>query len=121
MSYYDSALAAQAYATLMNNKGVCYNYAAVFTVMTRAVGLECFSIDGTSTYADGHWGVHTWNNILINGRWLLFDAQVDDNIYNKLGYMLYDRFGMTASEATTDYKYTTSDRQEDALYFNYFD
>ncbi|MBQ9472275.1 MAG: transglutaminase domain-containing protein, partial [Ruminococcus sp.] len=110
-------------ATLMNNKGVCYNYAAVFTVMMRAVGLECFSFEGTSTYADGHWDVHTWNNILINGRWLLFDAQVDDNIYNKLGYMLYDRFGLTASDSTVteNYKYETSDRLQDARYFNYFD
>ena len=122
-SYYDSMLAARAYATLMNNKGVCYNYAAVFTVMMRAVGLECFSFEGTSTYADGHWDVHTWNNILINGRWLLFDAQVDDNIYNKLGYMLYDRFGLTASDSTVteNYKYETSDRLQDARYFNYFD
>ena len=122
-SYYDSSLAARAYATLMNNKGVCYNYAAVFTVMMRAVGLECFSFDGTSTYADGHWDVHTWNNILINGRWLLFDAQVDDNIYNKLGYMLYDRFGLTAGDSTVteNYKYKTTDRLQDARNFNYFD
>ncbi len=120
-SYADSLLARRAYETLVTKEGVCYNYAAIFTVMMRAVGLEVFSIDGTSTYADGHWDVHTWNNILINGRHLLFDAQVDDNIYNKLGYILYDRFGMTDSESTTDYRYKNSDRLEDLRLFKYFD
>lgn len=119
-SYEDWLLAHRAYETLVTGEGVCYNYAAVFTVMMRAIGLECFSIDGTSTYADGHWGVHTWNNILINGRFLLFDAQVDDNIHNNLGYTLYDRFGLTDSESTTDYKYTNSNRLDDARLFRYF-
>lgn len=122
-SYYDCRLAERAYATLMNNKGVCYNYAAVFTVMMRAIGLECFSIDGTSTYADGHWDVHTWNNIIVNGKYLIFDAQVDDNIYNKVGYKYIERFGLKDSDslATENYKYKSSDRLDDLSYFNYFD
>lgn len=122
-SYYDSSLAARAYATLMNNKGVCYNYAAVFTVMMRAIGLECFSIDGISTYdvARTKWDVHTWNNIIINGRFLLFDAQVDDNILKNIGYKLYERFGMNESDAKLDYKYKNDDRLVDLSNFNYFD
>ena len=119
-SSYDMTIAEWAYETMVTGKGVCYNYAAVFTVMMRAIGLECFSVEGDSTYADGSWGVHKWNIMLINGNFLLFDAQVDDNIHNNLGYTLYDRFGMSASDSTTDYRYSTKNRLEDTSRFNYF-
>lgn len=73
---------------LKSGIGVCDNYAAAFMVMTRRIGLETY-VNGGTIGGQGH----AWNNIKINGKYYLFDAQVEDRIADNNGgeiqYMLF--------------------------------
>lgn len=68
------------YYTMANHKGVCYDYAAVFTVMMRAIGLEAYTRTGmykfeswaSSTGGRGH---HGWSVVSIGGTEYIFDPQ----------------------------------------------
>ncbi len=68
------------YYTMANRKGVCYDYAAVFTVMMRAIGLEAYTRTGmykfeswaSSTGGSGH---HGWSVVSIGGTEYIFDPQ----------------------------------------------
>lgn len=113
----DNTLASYAYETMCTKKGVCTDYAAVFTVMTRAIGLDTYSVSGDTTRADNSWTVHTWNNMLVNGRYLVFDAQVEDDIAwgGDIGYY---RFGKTDKQVKNSYRY--SDRGAQVAEFNCF-
>ncbi len=105
-SGYDSYIAGRAYTTLVTNIGVCTDYAAVFTVMTRALGLDTYSVGGTTTKAGGGWTGHDWNNMIINGKYIVFDAQVEDNISESMGGSInYYRFAKKKNEVKNNYKY----------------
>lgn len=114
---YDDQLANWAYRTLVTKKGVCSDYAAVFTVMTRALGLDCYSVSGITTKAGGGWTGHTWNNMLINGRYVTFDAQVEDDIAGG-GAVYYYRFLKPDSEMKRYYK--PDNREGDIRSYNHF-
>lgn len=116
-AYYDENIADMAYTSLVTNVGVCDNYAAVFTVMTRAIGLDTYSVGGQTTKAGGGWTGHAWNNIIVNGRYIVFDAQVEDNIAGG-GKINYYRFAKTEKEVKNNYKY--SHREAEIQSFNHF-
>lgn len=74
---FDNNLDAQ--YTFKTKKGVCQNYANLYSYMCEKVGLECKSISG--------WGKnfpicinpegetnHSWNAVKINKKWILLDA-----------------------------------------------
>ncbi|MCH5298888.1 MAG: Ig-like domain-containing protein [Ruminococcus sp.] len=103
-AYCDSDIADRAYASLLTNTGVCNDYAAVFVVMTRAIGLDTYSVGGLTTMAGGGWTGHEWNNMLVNGKYIVFDAQVEDNIANG-GRINYYRFAKKENEVKNNYKY----------------
>ena len=116
-SFFDANITQIAYATLATNTGVCDGYAAVFVVMTRAIGLDTYSVGGLTTKAGGGWTNHAWNNMVVNGKYIVFDAQVEDNIANG-GKINYYRFAKTEKEVKNNYKY--SDRDAEIQIFNYF-
>ena len=72
--YYNDAqelfLAENAFAT---RTGSCDNYAAIFMLLTRRLGLDSYTISAQN--ADG--GGHTTVNIKLDGAWYNFDAQGD--------------------------------------------
>lgn len=116
-SYFDSSIVDMAYASLVTNTGVCDNYAAVFVVMTRAIGLDTYTVGGLTTKAGGGWTGHAWNNMLVNGKYIVFDAQVEDNISNG-GKIYYYRFAKKENEVKNNYKYSNRDAEVKA--FNHF-
>ena len=116
-AYYDKNMVEMAYKTLTSNVGVCDNYAAVFMVMTRAIGLDTYSVGGLTTKAGGGWTGHAWNNMLVNGRYIVFDPQVEDNIANG-GKIYYYRFAKTENEVKNNYQYIG--RENDIRSFNHF-
>ncbi|MCR5485157.1 MAG: transglutaminase domain-containing protein, partial [Clostridiales bacterium] len=64
---------------LSNGKGVCDDYAALFLVLTRAIGLDCYYTTGYTTNTKGEKKAHSWNTITVNGKDYIFDVQVEDN------------------------------------------
>ncbi len=60
--------------TLEIKKGVCYDFSSLFAAMTRSVGIPTKLVKG---YADGVNGYHAWNEVNIDGEWIVVDATSD--------------------------------------------
>lgn len=73
--------------------GVCDNYAAAFTVLTRAIGVESYWVGGKVAYSGGGYVGHRWNNIKVGGKWFEFDAQIEDKYDERNGYTSYSFWG----------------------------
>ncbi|MBR5620399.1 MAG: transglutaminase domain-containing protein [Clostridia bacterium] len=63
---------------LENGKGVCDDYSALFLVMTRAIGLDCYYTHGYTTNTKGETKGHVWDTITVGGVDYIFDPQVED-------------------------------------------
>jgi transglutaminase/protease-like cytokinesis protein 3 len=66
---------------LAKGKSVCEGYAALFSAMCKAVGLECETIPGWTKNNFGKIGsdfapnpTHAWNAIQLNKKWYLIDV-----------------------------------------------
>jgi transglutaminase-like putative cysteine protease len=55
--------------TLSSKKGICFDYAALVACMLRVQGVQCTLVIG---YADTYY--HAWNNVLVDGKWVLYDT-----------------------------------------------
>lgn len=60
--------------TLNTNKGICYDFASLFAAMTRSVGVPCKLVKG---YAEDVNGYHAWNEVAVNGEWIVVDTTAD--------------------------------------------
>lgn len=60
--------------TLSTQRGICYDYASLFAAMNRKVGVPCKLVKG---YADGVNGYHAWNEVSIDGEWVVVDTTTD--------------------------------------------
>ena len=63
---------------LTNGQGVCDDYSALFLVMTRAIGLDCYYARGYTTNTKGETKDHVWDTITVGGVDYIFDPQVED-------------------------------------------
>ncbi|MEP7766112.1 transglutaminase-like domain-containing protein [Sanguibacter sp. 25GB23B1] len=61
---------------LFDKKGVCASYAAAFTVLARAAGLETMTVSGVTLDSGGR---HAWNKVLVDGAWRVVDATWNDS------------------------------------------
>jgi transglutaminase-like putative cysteine protease len=66
-------------ATLKEKKGICYDYSSLFAAMKRSEGVPTKLVKGYSTNVDGY---HAWNEIKINGKWVIIDTTYDSCMYN---------------------------------------
>lgn len=55
-------------------KGICYDYSALFASIERSHGIPTKLVKGYSKYVEGY---HAWNEIYINGKWVIVDNTVD--------------------------------------------
>jgi len=79
----------------IKGKGVCINYAEMFTAMCQLSGVDCFTIKGfasNSLINTNMGGPHAWNLVEIDGQYMLCDPTwIDGNgifggiYYNKSG------------------------------------
>lgn len=118
VSDFDTMLVLHAQVMLDNRYGVCDSYTALFVIMTRAIGLESYSVGGTvAAKAGGRLG-HAWANIKLNGKYYAFDAQVEQsNLQNgKITYMFFCR-----GDETTTTLYEYQDRDGYIKAFNNFE
>lgn len=68
--------------TYNTKKGVCYDTSVLLAGMLRSTGVPTRFVKG---YAAGIDGYHAWNEILIDGKWVVVDATADA-IYEKGGH-----------------------------------
>lgn len=61
-------------ATYQEMMGICYDYSAIFASIERYHGIPTKLVKGYTKYVDGY---HAWNEILIDGKWVIIDNTVD--------------------------------------------
>lgn len=66
-----------AYGVLNNNLAVCGGYANAVTVLCEEVGIPVIEVIG---YATGSTVLHTWNEVYIDGEWLVIDTTANDPV-----------------------------------------
>jgi hypothetical protein len=73
LNFYDDPVEAVA-KPLRTRKGICVNYASLFTVLRNRVGIRSVMIQGY-TKERGFVGFipHAWSAAVVDGRWYLFD------------------------------------------------
>lgn len=91
---------ARAYGMLVGHVGACDDYSCAFAALTRAIGLNCYTVYGLTARASGGMTGHIWCVIAIDGVEYVFDPQIDDNI----GAGNYYRFCVTYDETPGSYE-----------------
>lgn len=90
------------YHALSQHEGVCYDYAAVMTLLARYIGFEAYLHTGLFTFEAGYGsgdGHHGWSEIVIGGVSYIFDPQRDYRLCgNATRDINYYYFGLTGSE-----------------------
>ncbi len=94
--------ATRAMDMLIYKIGACDDYSCAFAAMTRALGLNCYTVYGQTSRADGGYTGHIWCVIKIDGVEYVFDPQVEDNIARG-GDVYYYRFCKTYDEVYENY------------------
>ncbi|MBR0466568.1 MAG: transglutaminase domain-containing protein [Clostridia bacterium] len=91
---------AQAMALFTEHRGMCDCYSAGFTVLARAVGLNCSQHTGKLIYASGYVDDHDWVEANINGNIYVFDPDVEEDLTHSA---TEQRFCKTYSELYPEY------------------
>lgn len=69
--------------TLKSKKAICYDYASLFAVMARSIGIPTKLLKGQKNDIDAY---HAWNESYVNNEWLTIDctynAELDSKGYN---------------------------------------
>ncbi|NLG88168.1 MAG: transglutaminase domain-containing protein [Clostridiaceae bacterium] len=60
--------------TLKSKKGICYDYSALFASMLRSQGIPAKLVKGYTDKVDGY---HAWNEVYIDGEWVVIDTTYD--------------------------------------------
>jgi len=85
--------------TLRVLNGICYDYSSLFAAMKRSEGVPIKLVKGYNRYTDVY---HAWNEVFINGKWVVVDTTFDSVYYsNKQEYT----FQKNSSDYTKVYEY----------------
>lgn len=99
LNFPEANATARAYGMLSGHIGACDDYSCAFAALTRAIGLNCYTVYGQTARASGGYTGHIWCAMKINGVEYVFDPQIDDNI----GANVYYRFCVTYNETPGSY------------------
>lgn len=64
----------EAEATLVEGKGICYDYASLTAAMLRSVNIPTKLAKGNSKVTNVY---HAWNEVLVDGSWVVVDTTAD--------------------------------------------
>lgn len=70
----------EAYGILVAHTAVCNGYAKAFQLMAQGAGLQSVIVTGTAKGPTS--GLHAWNEVLVDGQWLVVDVTWDDGDMN---------------------------------------
>ncbi len=60
--------------TFVDSKGICYDYSSLLAAFMRSKGFPTRLVKGYSNNVEGY---HAWNEVLIDGQWMVVDTTVD--------------------------------------------
>lgn len=60
--------------TFLEKKGICYDYSSLMAAMKRSDGIPTKLVKGYTKHVDGY---HAWNEVYVNGEWVIVDSTVD--------------------------------------------
>lgn len=66
--------------TFESNKGICYDFSSMFAAMLRSLNIPTKLVKGYTKNAVGY---HAWNEVLINGKWVVVDTTYDSQVAEK--------------------------------------
>jgi hypothetical protein len=66
-----------AVSVLHNRKGVCAEYSNLTAAILRSLGFPSRIVSGWARQENETWQNHSWNEVLIEGRWLVMDTTWD--------------------------------------------
>ena len=82
-------LSTKAAATLRRRKGVCENYASIFTDILVKCGIPSYVVSGYTNQEDfGKNTGHSWSAVFYNNEWLLCDPTWDIGFGDRTNYFL---------------------------------
>ena len=64
--------------TLRTLSGICYDYSSLFAAMLRSLDIPTKLVKG---YTSGLATYHSWNEVLIDGNWVIIDTTYDAAYY----------------------------------------
>lgn len=118
--FYDSPKASKmpSYAKYMfsNKRGNCYRYAATFAYIARVIGYDTRVVSGgIPSLSRSGFAPHGWTEIKIDGKWYIFDANMQRNYPNVDSYKktsqtypyrheVYDKYKMTVKNGKVTWK-----------------
>ena len=100
---------------LLTKKGVCEGYANLMAALLRSKGIPCkvqggyaLGIDTkkewSSSNIDTTEGNHAWNEVYVNGRWIIIDATWDSqNQYKDGRYIIGETITQTYFDSTLEF------------------
>ena len=88
---YNTKLYGYGAMALSTNTGQCNDYAAAFILLTRAVGLDTYLVNGKTLSAGGGYIRHYWAEMIVDGERYLFDPQLEQSLgrYSKGPYSVF--------------------------------
>ncbi|AOT70067.1 transglutaminase-like domain-containing protein [Geosporobacter ferrireducens] len=63
--------------TFKSNKGICYDFSSMFAAMLRSLDIPTKLVKGYTKNAEGY---HAWNEVLMNGKWVVIDTTYDSQM-----------------------------------------
>ena len=64
--------------TYIEGSGICYDYASLYAAMLRSIGIPTKLVKGyTAENPDVY---HAWNEVYINGEWIIIDTTLDASL-----------------------------------------
>ena len=79
----------KAASTLRRRKGVCENFATVFTDIVSKCGIPAFTVTGyTNQFGSVKKTGHSWSAVQLNNEWLLCDPTWDAGSINRTNWFL---------------------------------
>ncbi len=60
--------------TFVDSKGICYDYSSLFAAFMRSKGFPTRLVKGYTKNVEGY---HAWNEVLIEGKWMVVDTTYD--------------------------------------------
>ncbi len=96
----DNTIVLESRFLLDEGVGVCNNYAALFTVLTRRIGLESYYVTGQVASKNGGMTGHVWSIIKLSGEYYIFDTQIEQSNLSdgKVGYNWFCKKDTSMSE-----------------------
>lgn len=98
-------IASYAYEMMRTRTGNCAHFASLLTVLLGHLGFDCRVFHGEFINMDGTSVEHTWNYILVDGRYLWADIRIDHAVGGH-DYFLKADTDAWAEEHTWDHAYS---------------